>query len=477
MSIQKLSERYESARKKLDEVGLSSALRFWAELDPARKESLLEQVEELDMEFLRQTRSLRWPPAEEHAENLDGLTPLPHIPLPETEAEQREWSEARERGESLLREGAVAVLVVAGGQGTRLGYPGPKGKFVVGPVSGRTLFQYHVEKIRALERRFGRIIPFYVMTSPANHLETAEYFREQAFFGKDPESVVLFPQRMLPVFDQSGRLLLETPARLSLSPDGHGGLLHALRRYAITDDLQRRGIRHLYYFQVDNVLAQIADPVFVGFHDQMAAEMSAKTVYKRDPWEKLGNIGRLDGKYKVIEYTELPEEKKKAVGGDGKLLFGQGSIAIHLFAVDFLRRLAANHIELPYHIARKKMSSVADQGAERVPDHLNAIKFEQFIFDAFSHAGRVMVLETERRREFSPIKNRDGEDSPATARRDLSEMFAAWLEETGRRPLRQPGGELAVAVEISPLYAMSPGELAPRLPAGLELSQPILLEE
>jgi UDP-N-acetylglucosamine/UDP-N-acetylgalactosamine diphosphorylase len=458
-------------------LGQDAVLRFWPELDDSEKESLLEQLAQLDDEFLSGIRERIWPLAEQHPANLDGLTPLEHIPLPRSESERNIWAHARERGEALLAEGAVAALVVAGGQGTRLGYPGPKGMFPIGPISGRSLFQYHIEKILVLEKRYGRPLPFYVMTSPGNHQETMDYFAENCYFGKDPESVVFFPQRMLPVFDVRGQLLLETNHALSLSPDGHGGLLYALRKHRILADMHRRGTKQLYYFQVDNVLAQIADPVFLGFHDLGAAEMSAKTVCKRDPSEKLGNIGRLDGVCKVIEYTELPEEKKRAISKEGALVFGQGSIGIHLFSVDFLERLAQHNVELPYHIALKKMISVEDQSPAQAPGGLNAVKFEQFIFDAFAFADRIEVLETERRQEFSPIKNKEGEDSPAAARRDLCELFAKWLEQCGLPPPRHPDGALAVRVEISPLIATSAGELAQKVPAGLDLNKDILLEK
>lgn len=472
-----MNERYLRMMGKLAALGQERALRFWPELDENSRRRLLDQLDHLDEEFLAAQRQRKWPLVAAGAGNLDGFTPQPYIPLPASREEEERWDRARRDGEKLLAQGAVAVLVVAGGQGTRLGYPGAKGKYPVGPVTGRSLFQYHIEKMVALERKFGRPLPLYVMTSPANHQETIGFFKENNWFGKDPRTIICFPQRMLPVFDNCGQLLLETRASLSLSPDGHGGVLYALRKHQLLEDMRRRGIRHLFYFQVDNVLVRIADPAYLGFHDQMAAEMSARTVRKRDPWEKLGHIGRLDGACKVIEYTELPEEKKTACNEEGGLLFGQGSIAIHLFSLDFLERLARQKIELPYHIARKKVASVEDQRAAAADGGLNAVKFEQFIFDAFSFANRILVLETDRRFEFSPIKNREGEDSPATARRDLSEMFAGWLEACGISPRRHADGTLAVPIEISPLYAMSADELQAKLPPGLDTEREILLEE
>ncbi|HOT95650.1 MAG TPA: UDPGP type 1 family protein [bacterium] len=475
--MESLSNRYRRMRQKTAGWGQESVLRFWDDLDPAAQEQFLDQLDQLDEAFIASLNGRAWPPSEFQSGPLDAFTPLDHIPLPAKPDEEPTWQRARQCGEALLAEGAVAALVVAGGQGTRLGFPGPKGLYPIGPVSRRSLFQYHTEKILALERRFGCIVPFYIMTSPANHQATRDFFIREGFFGKDSESVHFFPQRMLPVFDPQGRLLLEDKGKLSLSPDGHGGVLHALKQHHLLEDMQQRGIRHLYYFQVDNVLARIADPVYLGFHHEKAAEMSARTVYKRDPWEKLGNIGLLGGQFRVIEYTELPEALKTARNRDGRLLFGQGSIAIHLFSVDFLDRLLRQRIELPYHIAFKKMASVPDQAPERTSDGLNAVKFEQFIFDAFRYASRVMVLESDRRLEFSPIKNREGDDSPETARRDLSELYAGWLEACGRPPKRHADGSLAVRLEISPLVALSAEELKSRLPAHLNVDADLLLED
>jgi len=472
-----VDERYRRMKERLGVLGQEQVLRYWPALDEEGRRGLLNQLEALDMEFIAAQRERAWPPVEAGAGSLEGFSPMPHIPLPSGPEEERAWERARRHGEELLADGAVGVLVVAGGQGTRLGYPGAKGKYPVGPVSGRSLFQFHIEKMVAMERRYGRPLPFYVMTSPANHEETIAFFKQNSWFGKDPGTILCFPQRMLPVFDTRGQLLLESPARLSLSPDGHGGVLYALRKHQLLEDMRRRGIRHLFHFQVDNVLVRIADPAYMGFHEETGAEMSARTVRKRDPWEKLGNIGRQNGICKVIEYSELPEEKKTACTAAGELLFGQGSIAIHLFSLDFLERLLRQKIELPYHIARKKMASVEEQGAELAAGGLNAVKFEQFIFDAFSFAERVLVLETDRRLEFSPIKNREGEDSPATARRDLSELFAGWLEACGIRPRRHADGSLAVPIEISPLYAMSAAELGAKISSGLDPEREILLEE
>ncbi len=475
--MESLSDRFRRMRQKVAGWGQESVWRFWDELDPAAQARFIDQLEQLDEHFITSLSGGPWPPAETRFGSLADLTPLEHIPLPSTPEEERSWQRAKQRGEALLAEGTVAVLVVAGGQGTRLGFPGPKGLFPVGPVSGRSLFQFHTEQILALERRFGATLPFYIMTSPANHQETGDFFIRNGFFGKDPESVRFFPQRMLPVFDRQGRLLLEEKGQVSLSPDGHGGVLHALNRHHLLEDMQQRGIRQLYYFQVDNVLARIADPVYLGFHDEKAAELSAKTVYKRDPWEKLGNIGRLDGHFQVIEYTELPDELKTARNAEGKLLFGQGSIAIHLFSVDFLARLLQQQIELPYHVAYKRMASLPDQAGDEGADGLNGVKFEQFIFDAFRFASRVMVLECDRRLEFSPIKNREGEDSPESARRDLGEFFAGWLERCGHPPRRHADGSLAVRLEISPLVALSAEELRARLPRQLDAAADLLLED
>jgi len=242
----------------------------------------------------------------------------------------------------------------------------------------------------------------------------------------------------------------------------------------VLENMMSRDLQVIFYFQVDNVLTKICDPIFLGLHHLRGAEMSAKTVYKRDAGEKLGSIGRIGGRVVTIEYTELSDEEKE-MRRDGRLKFGQGSIAIHAFSVSFLHRLIAGNNELPFHIAFKKIAAIDELGEPVRPETPNGYKFEQFIFDAFPHARSVMVMETRREQDFSPIKNKSGPDSPERARQDLCNIYGLWLERCGYTVNRDEAEDVIERIEISSLYAMDDKELCDRLPQDFVLTNPTLL--
>src|SRR5207245_1363808 len=258
----------------------------------------------------------------------------------------------RQRGEEALRHGEVAALVVAGGQGTRLGFDHPKGMYPIGPVSGKSVFQIHAEKVLALGRRYGKAVPFLVMTSPATDAETRTFFQGHGYFGLSADEVVFFCQGTLPALDQAtGKLLLEAPGRLFVSPNGHGGTLLALAESGLLERLRKRGIRQIFYFQVDNPLARVADPLFLGHHLVAAAEVSSKIVPKEGPTDKMGNLVLVDGRCTMIEYSDLPEDLARQTDNEGCLRIRAGSPAIHIFAVDFLSRVTRGGSRIPFHLA------------------------------------------------------------------------------------------------------------------------------
>lgn len=389
-------------------------------------------------------------------------SPPGHIaPLP---TEPRDPS-AIPRGEAALRAGEIAVLLVAGGQGSRLGFDKPKGMFPVGPVSGATLFQIHAEKVLALRKRYQTSIPFLVMTSPATHLETTEFFFEHQHFGLPKDEVFFFQQGTMPALDlKSGQVLLEAPGKPFLSPNGHGGVLTALATSGLLDNLKYRGIRHVFYFQVDNPLVNIADPAFLGRHIESNSEVSSKVVFKDRPEEKVGLLVLINGRCGIIEYSDLPSELAQARDPHGTLLYRAGNPAIHIFAIDFLEKVARGEHRLQYHIARKKVPYYdAEQDKVVVPECENALKFELFIFDALPMAKRWLAVETTREEEFAPLKNLTGHDSPATVRELMLAQARRWL------------GLLDGEVEISPLFALDAAEARAKLPSSFHITQPTYL--
>jgi UDP-N-acetylglucosamine/UDP-N-acetylgalactosamine diphosphorylase len=360
----------------------------------------------------------------------------------------------------------VAAFVVAGGQGTRLGFDGPKGAFPIGPVSRRALFQLHAEKLRALSRRYSRSIPWYIMTSESNHRATADFLRAGEFFRLAEEDVRLFQQETLPAVDRGGKIILEARSRIFTSPNGHGGSIKALKDSGALDDMRRRGIDAIFYFQVDNPLLVMCDPVFLGRHALAGAEMSSKAVRKAGWSEKVGVIGLRDGRLTVIEYSDMPEEQARETLPDGSLKYWAGNIAIHVLAVDFVERLNRGGFQLPYHVAEKAVPFIDERGELQKPAGKNGIKFETFVFDALKEANQAVTMEVRREDEFSPVKNTSGEDSVEKSRRDLTAMYLRWLEASGARIERGRNGGFDGHVEISPLTSLDGSGLAERVGPG-----------
>ncbi len=441
-------------------------LTEWDNLDAAGRRALLDQLLGLDFEqlshlYAQRDRIFAVPSA-------DQIDPVPVIPLQTPENPRR-----KRMGEEALRQGTVAVLVVAGGQGSRLGFEHPKGMFPIGPITKKSLFQIHAEKVRALRRRYEAAIPFLVMTSPATHEETLAYFAEHNHFGLPRDSAAFFCQGTMPALDlATGRLLLEAPGRLFLSPDGHGGTLTALAKSGLLQRLHQQGIRHIFYFQVDNPLVQVADPLFLGHHLAQRAEVSSKIIPKLGPTDRLGNFVQVEGRCTIIEYSDLPAELAQQTGPDGRLRLWAGSPAIHWFDTAFLERVTSEAASLPFHVARKKVPYLAPDGRMVQPKSENALKFERFIFDVLPLAERWTLVQTTRRGEFAPLKNATGADSPAEVMRALSTLAADWLETAGVTVPRDPEGNATLSWEVSPLFALDAEEFAAKirsaggLPAG-----------
>jgi UDP-N-acetylglucosamine/UDP-N-acetylgalactosamine diphosphorylase len=454
--------------------GQEHLLDFWQQLSPAGRGSLARQIQGIDFRVIQKL----------HAQGQDqsnfrdlALRAGPPAGF-RLEASKNRFSldDARVRGWEALAAGHVGVILVAGGQGTRLGFDHPKGMFPIGPVSGRTLFQIHIEKLLATARRFGVRIPLYLMTSPATHEETVEYFNANDRFGLPADDLHVFCQGTMPAVDAaSGRVLLEAPDHLALSPNGHGGMLAAFASSGAMADAQRRGIRELFYFQVDNPLVEIAGAEYLGYHILADAEMTTQVIAKRDPLEKVGNVVSADGRSLVIEYSDLPDDVARLTNPDGSLKIWAGSIAVHVFDLDFLRRMAgqldSQSDEFPFHIANKKVAYIDSSGKRVEPAKPNAIKFERFIFDLMPAARNAIVVEVDPAKAFAPLKNASGAaaDTPESVKAQIVALHREWLRAAGA----EVGG---AAVEISPWFALDAEELCGKLTPGVQFYEPTYLE-
>ncbi len=397
------------------------------------------------------------------------------IHIPETEDDVAAWQNALRVGERAVGAGEVAVFVVAGGQATRLGVEAPKGTLEITPIKGKSIFEHHAEKIRAVSKRYETRLPFYIMTSETNDAPTREFFEANEYFGLAPSDVFFFKQEMMPALDLDGKLMLDEKDHIFTSPNGHGGSISSLKSSGALADMRARGVKHIFYFQVDNVLIKMADPVFIGYHIEKRADMSAKVAPKRDPDEKVGVVCRTGAETTVIEYSDLPDEQKHARNRDGSLKFSAGNLAIHVLDVGFVEWLNEKEHSLPFHIAEKTTPFLDDDGRLVNPTKKNGLKFEKFVFDALNRARATAILEVDREEEFAPIKNATGEDSPDSALRLMTKLYAKWLEAAGVRVPRDSEGRVDSLLEISPLFALDAEELKQKLPASFEVKLPLYL--
>ena len=374
-------------------------------------------------------------------------------------------SSLRLRGESMLVEGKVAAFTVAGGQGTRLGWAGPKGTFPASAVTGKPLFRLFAEQIMAAQQKWGRTIRWYILTSEINDAQTRAFFLDNRCFGLDRRQIMMFPQGVMPAFDmKTGQILFESQGELAMSPNGHGGSFAALLSSGAIDQMEGRGVEAISYFQVDNPLAPVLDPVFLGLHADeslSSGEFTSKMVSKTDPAEKVGVFGSMNGRLGVVEYSDLSTEQAQSVDDSGRLRFAAGNVAMHIMSTDFARRVAtAGQDDLPWHRAVKKVSCIDPKTGDRhVPDEPNAIKVERFVFDAMGIATQPAILEVSRSAEFAPIKNATGPDSAESSKQMQSDLYGSWLEQAGVSVPRRDDGGVDGAIEISPLTAMSASDL------------------
>ncbi|MHC4556248.1 MAG: UTP--glucose-1-phosphate uridylyltransferase [Planctomycetota bacterium] len=457
MSIQKI---YENVKELLKNHRQGHLLAFWDQLNTSDRQNLLAQIQRLDfaqIDFWVANFVKKSAPS---VISADVVPALSYDSEPDGAEQRRKYTEAIKLGKELIAAGKVAAFVVAGGQGTRLGFDGPKGNFPISPVENKTLFQFFAESIAAASQKYKAVCPWYIMSSPLNHVETVEIFRSNDYYGLDEKNVFIFQQGILPNFNSDGKILLSDRANIASSPDGHGGSLKALYLSGAIEDMKRRGVEFLSYWQVDNPLINIFDPLFIGLHALDKAEMSSKALIKTGPKEKVGNFCSVDGKVTVIEYSDLPDEWAEKRNQDGSLAFQLGSIAIHIINRTFVEKLNAEDFSLPLHRAVKKIPHIDQHGNVAESD---GIKLESFVFDALPLASKSIILQTVRSEEFAPTKNATGVDSVETTRQMMVARAAYWLESAGVSVPRKPDGSVDCILEIAPSFALGKEDIKEKL--------------
>ena len=411
-------------------------LSFWNELSDNKKNHLIKEIESIDFNLI----NFLYKKFKKDKKKNIKLEPTKFLSIDDRS------KELKSIGIKALKSNQVGFLTVAGGQGSRLGYDHPKGFYPTSPVKKKSLFQIFAEKIKFYSDYYNVKLNWYIMTSEYNYQEIIDYFNKNKYFGLNKNNVSFFKQGMFPSLTIHGKLILSDKDSIFKNPDGHGGILKALVKSGLLKKIIKQKIKHLSYFQVDNPVVNMADPYFIGYHIEQKSMVSSKVIKKLYPEEKLGVIGKLNGKNSVIEYSDLSKEDMYAKNDKDQLKYLMGSIAIHIFNVNFLNKFTK---KMPIHFARKRIKGF-DFSSEKKPQlsELDGLKFETFVFDAIPYAKKSVFFETEREIEFFPVKNKNGVDSIETSIIGQSQLFVKWLRNIGI----WNGKYNNQKVEISPLY-------------------------
>ena len=397
---------YEKTKEFLKEKRQGQLLRFYDELDETEKKRLLSEIERIDWSFEEVLKN---------PEDLSGrnrrIEPIEGLRLKEIERRRKEF---REAGIRALREGKVAAVLLAGGQGTRLGVDGPKGAYDIGITHPLYIFEQQMKNLLGVVEECGAYIPLYIMTSEKNDAETKAFWKEQGYFGYPEKEIRFFVQDMAPAVDFNGKIFLEEKAKPAVSPNGNGGWFSSLHRAGLCRELHSRGVEWINIYAVDNVLQRIADPVFVGATILAGVNCGAKVVCKACPGERVGVLCKEDGRPAIIEYYELTSEMANRREADGSLSYLYGVILNYLFSLKKLEEISDRRI--PVHIVKKKIEYVDEDGNNVKPERENGRKFETLAVDLIKPMESVLPFEVDREKEFAPIKNKTGVDSVDTAR-------------------------------------------------------------
>ena len=406
-----MDKKVEECKSILKKYGQDHLLNHYETLDEVKKKELLNQIVTINFELMN---SLYSNTKKEEKQVEDKITPIEYLDKYKLYDNYKYYENI---GKKAIKEGKLAAVTMAGGQGTRLGHNGPKGTFDIGLDSHKSLFELLSDNLKEEGKKYDVTIPWFIMTSRENNKATLEFFEKNKYFGyQKDKNVFFFIQGELPMMDTEGKILIGGDGLIKQAADGHGGIYESLVKSGMTQKMKQLGMEWVFIGGIDNCLVKMVDPVLMGIAIDKSVTVACKSVVKANPQEKVGVFCRRNGKPNVIEYSEITEEMAEARDENGELLYGESHILCNLFSVDAVERMGAN--PLPYHVAYKKATYIDKNGNLVVPDSPNAYKFEAFLFDAFGKVDEMAILRVKREEEFAPVKNADsaGVDCPKTAR-------------------------------------------------------------
>lgn len=406
-----MEEKFEQVEKKLKKAGQEHLLKYYERItDDKKKENFLNSILTIDFDAINEI----YLDSKKNITNKDFvIEPIKFID--KEKIDEKEYVEYEKLGKDIIKSGKLAVVTMAGGQGTRLGHTGPKGTFDLGLESHKSIFEILCDTLKSENERYGVSVPWYIMTSDENNSETVEFFEKHNYFGYNKGDIFFFTQSKLPMVDTNGKCLIDEKGNIKEAADGHGGIFKSILKSGALYDMQSRGIEWVFIGGVDNVLVKPVDPVLIGLSIKDNVDAAGKSIIKANPHEKVGIFCKRNGRPSVIEYSEISDELAEERLENGELKYAESHILCNLFSLNAINKIAS--IDLPYHVAFKKAKYIDCDGNLIVSEKPNAYKFESFIFDAFEKLDDLVVLRVKRENEFAPVKNADGEDSPETARK------------------------------------------------------------
>ncbi|MBR3697885.1 MAG: UTP--glucose-1-phosphate uridylyltransferase [Clostridia bacterium] len=405
-----MDRKIEDIKKKLKKYGQEHLFQKFDEMNDDQKAELLNQIETIDFDLMKDLYEKAKNPVD--FENIT-IEPIEHVDKSKLTVAEREMYE--KKGIEAIKYNKLAVVTMAGGQGTRLGHKGPKGTYIFDPEKKKSIFEALCDTLKEAVKKYDTVITWYIMTSKENNEATINFFEKNNYFGYPKESVKFFIQGELPMISLNGKILMEENGYVKFAANGHGGTLSSMEKSGVIDEMKKNGIEWVFINGVDNVLVKPVDPLLIGMSIHNKVLGAVKSIEKTDPKEKVGVFCRKNKKVGVVEYTEISDEMAHLRDDYGSLVYGDANAIFHLYNIKGLEKVSS--ISLPYHTAIKKASYLDENGKKVIGNKPNAYKFEMFIFDSYEIFDDVVVLRVKREEEFAPIKNAEGQDSPETARK------------------------------------------------------------
>ena len=404
-----MEEQIEEAIEKLKEFNQEQILELLELLNKDERKIISKQILELDFDKINSLYKELKNKEKINSDNTEAITAVNKDKLETSELEKY-----NELGKNIICNNQYAVVTMSGGQGTRLGYDGPKGTFKIDirPES-KYLFEILADRLKEANKKYNVTIPWYIMTSTENNDDIVEFFKLHKYFGYPKESIMFFEQGNLPLITVDGKLIIGSNKKIKVAADGNGGIFQSMFKNSVLEDMKKRNIKWIFIGSIDNVLLKLDDITLLGLAEDRKVEIATKSILKNSPEEKVGAICKQNGKIRVIEYSEMSEEMKQKKNEDGELAFGESHIMCNLFSINALDKLSDK--QLPYHIAFKKSDYLNKEGVIVKVETPNIYKFETFIFDAWKYFDDIAILRGKREEDFAPVKNATGIDSPETA--------------------------------------------------------------